>query len=294
MRPNSRPRASPAVRAARSPSRRSATASARRPSARTSSATASMSACGARRAHDVGAGLGQRTRAPRADALAGAGDDRDAPSSRNWSSHASPATLAVRDRERCRAGRRRRAPVRLGTRARPTTWRITTTEWGRPVVDDARCTRSCASKASRQVCRGSRSCASASASGARSRDSMRRRSRATASATSTGCSATRASCVTAARSRRRSPTPRAIVDVQRASTDRWPRSCWSFEPSATPAGTARVRRHRRPRPRSRRRCRRSCYALGFRFVGPTTVYATMQSCGIVDDHLSGCAARAAL
>jgi DNA-3-methyladenine glycosylase I len=32
--------------------------------------------------------------------------------------------------------------------------------------------------------------------------------------------------------------------------------------------------------------------LGFRFVGPTTVYAAMQSCGIVDDHVSGCAARA--
>lgn len=30
---------------------------------------------------------------------------------------------------------------------------------------------------------------------------------------------------------------------------------------------------------------------GFRFVGPTTVYATMQSCGLVDDHLAGCHAR---
>ena len=27
---------------------------------------------------------------------------------------------------------------------------------------------------------------------------------------------------------------------------------------------------------------------GFRFVGPTTVYALMQSAGLVDDHLSGC------
>jgi DNA-3-methyladenine glycosylase I len=27
---------------------------------------------------------------------------------------------------------------------------------------------------------------------------------------------------------------------------------------------------------------------GFRFVGPTTVYAFMQSAGIVDDHLEGC------
>lgn len=27
---------------------------------------------------------------------------------------------------------------------------------------------------------------------------------------------------------------------------------------------------------------------GFKFVGPTTVYAAMQACGIVNDHLSGC------
>jgi DNA-3-methyladenine glycosylase I len=27
---------------------------------------------------------------------------------------------------------------------------------------------------------------------------------------------------------------------------------------------------------------------GFRFVGPTTVYATMQALGVVNDHLAGC------
>jgi DNA-3-methyladenine glycosylase I len=31
---------------------------------------------------------------------------------------------------------------------------------------------------------------------------------------------------------------------------------------------------------------------GFRFVGPTTVYAAMQACGIVNDHLATCPARA--
>ena len=30
---------------------------------------------------------------------------------------------------------------------------------------------------------------------------------------------------------------------------------------------------------------------GFRFVGPTTAYALMQACGIVNDHLAGCAMR---
>ena len=32
---------------------------------------------------------------------------------------------------------------------------------------------------------------------------------------------------------------------------------------------------------------------GFRFVGPTTAYAAMQSLGVVNDHLKGCHARAA-
>ncbi len=30
---------------------------------------------------------------------------------------------------------------------------------------------------------------------------------------------------------------------------------------------------------------------GFSFVGPTTAYAAMQACGLVDDHLAGCVAR---
>ena len=30
---------------------------------------------------------------------------------------------------------------------------------------------------------------------------------------------------------------------------------------------------------------------GFRFVGPTTAYAAMQACGVVNDHLVGCFAR---
>jgi DNA-3-methyladenine glycosylase I len=33
-------------------------------------------------------------------------------------------------------------------------------------------------------------------------------------------------------------------------------------------------------------------AAGFRFVGPTTVYATMQACGVVNDHLADCVVRA--
>ena len=32
---------------------------------------------------------------------------------------------------------------------------------------------------------------------------------------------------------------------------------------------------------------------GFRFTGPVTAYATMQACGVVDDHLAGCFLRGA-
>jgi hypothetical protein len=44
-------------------------------------------------------------------------------------------------------------------------------------------------------------------------------------------------------------------------------------PSLTPESTALARELRR---------------WGMRFVGPTTVYAFMQSAGLVDDHLVGC------
>ncbi len=36
---------------------------------------------------------------------------------------------------------------------------------------------------------------------------------------------------------------------------------------------------------------RALKAAGFRFVGPTTAYASMQACGLVDDHLAGCVSR---
>jgi DNA-3-methyladenine glycosylase I len=46
-------------------------------------------------------------------------------------------------------------------------------------------------------------------------------------------------------------------------------------PSLTPESTAMAKELKR---------------LGFRFVGPTTAYALMQACGLVDDHLAGCIA----
>ncbi|MGI9100447.1 MAG: DNA-3-methyladenine glycosylase I [Solirubrobacteraceae bacterium] len=57
------------------------------------------------------------------------------------------------------------------------------------------------------------------------------------------------------------PAPRALGDM----------------PATTPESTALARELRR---------------RGFRFVGPTTAYALMQACGIVNDHLAGCFVRA--
>jgi DNA-3-methyladenine glycosylase I len=57
------------------------------------------------------------------------------------------------------------------------------------------------------------------------------------------------------------PAPRSFADV----------------PASTPESVALARELRRS---------------GFRFVGPTTVYASMQACGVVNDHLAGCPARA--
>jgi DNA-3-methyladenine glycosylase I len=61
---------------------------------------------------------------------------------------------------------------------------------------------------------------------------------------------------------------------------------WSFAPGA------------RPRPRDRasvpaltdesKALSKELKRRGFKFVGPTTVYALMQACGVVDDHIEGC------
>jgi DNA-3-methyladenine glycosylase I len=57
-----------------------------------------------------------------------------------------------------------------------------------------------------------------------------------------------------------------------------------------PAGWAEVRSSRPETVALARELKRR----GFRFVGPTTLYALMQACGLVDDHLAGCPARPAV
>lgn len=48
---------------------------------------------------------------------------------------------------------------------------------------------------------------------------------------------------------------------------------WEDVPGSTPGSAALAR---------------ALKARGFRFVGPTTAYAAMQACGVVDDHLADC------
>jgi DNA-3-methyladenine glycosylase I len=55
-----------------------------------------------------------------------------------------------------------------------------------------------------------------------------------------------------------------------------PPATWADVPSTRPEATALARELKR---------------RGFRFVGPTTLYALMQACGLVNDHLAGCPAR---
>jgi DNA-3-methyladenine glycosylase I len=82
---------------------------------------------------------------------------------------------------------------------------------------------------------------------------------------------------------------RAVVEMQ-ASGESFSDFVWSFQPtgrrrapkvwgdvpSKTPESTA---------------LSKALLARGFRFVGPTTMYAAMQAMGIVNDHFSGCHAR---
>jgi DNA-3-methyladenine glycosylase I len=82
---------------------------------------------------------------------------------------------------------------------------------------------------------------------------------------------------------------RAVLDLRDAGgLDAY---VWSFAPD----------HHQRPRtPAELRATSSESVALavglkkrGFVFVGPTTAYAAMQACGLVDDHLAGCFRAAA-
>jgi DNA-3-methyladenine glycosylase I len=67
------------------------------------------------------------------------------------------------------------------------------------------------------------------------------------------------------------------------------RFVWGFEPGAHPAS---VEQPALPATTEESRAlARELKRRGWRFVGPTTVYAFMQAMGLVNDHLTGCAVR---
>jgi DNA-3-methyladenine glycosylase I len=76
----------------------------------------------------------------------------------------------------------------------------------------------------------------------------------------------------------------------RAAGDSLSELIWSFAPRGrrrAPRSYADVP----PQTEESRALARELKQRGFRFVGPTTAYALMQACGLVNDHLSGCAVR---
>jgi len=80
---------------------------------------------------------------------------------------------------------------------------------------------------------------------------------------------------------------RATIDLTAGSPGALDGLLWSFAP---PARQRRLRSYAEfdavtPESTAMSKALR---ARGFRFVGPTTMYALMQSAGMVDDHLAGC------
>jgi DNA-3-methyladenine glycosylase I len=71
----------------------------------------------------------------------------------------------------------------------------------------------------------------------------------------------------------------SILRPDPLASRRRPPAAWNDVPSTTPEAVA---------------IARELKGRGFRFLGPTTLYALMQACGVVDDHLAACPIRPAV
>jgi DNA-3-methyladenine glycosylase I len=71
-----------------------------------------------------------------------------------------------------------------------------------------------------------------------------------------------------------------------------PELVWSFRPERY--GTPRTTGEWLPQTPESKELSKRLKQAGFRFVGPTTVWAAMQACGVVNDHLAGCWVRDAV
>jgi DNA-3-methyladenine glycosylase I len=69
---------------------------------------------------------------------------------------------------------------------------------------------------------------------------------------------------------------------------------WQFEPADRPTRLDRAGLVELAHTPQSRTLARDLKRRGWRFVGPTTVYAFMQAMGLVNDHLDGCDAREAV
>ena len=67
---------------------------------------------------------------------------------------------------------------------------------------------------------------------------------------------------------------------------------WRFEPGVYRSGPDRSKLAALAASDESKALAKDLKRRGWRFVGPTTVYAFMQAMGVVNDHLSGCQARA--
>ena len=67
---------------------------------------------------------------------------------------------------------------------------------------------------------------------------------------------------------------------------------WRFEPAPRSGRLDRAALRELAQTPESRALARELKQRGWRFVGPTTVYAFMQAMGLVNDHLEGCGARA--
>jgi DNA-3-methyladenine glycosylase I len=84
---------------------------------------------------------------------------------------------------------------------------------------------------------------------------------------------------------------RAVLALQ-AQSGSLAALCWSFEPPARSRRAPRTFADVPAVTAESKALSKRLLAAGFRFVGPTTVYAAMQSLGIVNDHFVGCGVRA--
>ncbi|MEV6109529.1 DNA-3-methyladenine glycosylase I [Streptomyces sp. NPDC051940] len=66
---------------------------------------------------------------------------------------------------------------------------------------------------------------------------------------------------------------------------------WSFAPAAAGRAAPRVLADVPAVTDESKALAKALRVRGVRFVGPTTAYALMQACGLVNDHLAGCHAR---